>query len=162
MAQPTNDSFSWAVPERFVVRIGTASTITGTGTGGMLQQIKSIKGETTGDKPVRSVRRLGASPTQAFALASYQSTCTIVPLASLTEADYMTATGDASPAEMNSDLAVNIQAQLYSDAGALKVTRHLIDAYMTKDSWGVDADNDNAENGFDFVSANKWIVTTYS
>ena len=161
MAQPALETFQYAAPENIQVRIGTSSVITlTTDTTLILNQIRSVSGRTTADKPKRTIRRLGGSPNIYYGNAEYESTCDIELIVEPDAEDYLVATNDTTPAELAGDTATNIQIMVYNTTGDLKVVRHLISAYPVDDGFDATADADTATMTLSFRSANKWITTT--
>ncbi len=163
MAQPTLETFQYAAPENIQVRIGTSSVITATtDTSNILNQVRSVSGRTTADKPKRSIKRLGGSPSIYYGKAEYESTFDIELIVEPDAEDYLVATNDSTPAELTADTATNIQVLVYDTSGNLKVVRHLIDAYPVDDGFDATADADTATMTVSFKSANKWITTVIS
>ncbi len=69
MTAPVLGAYDPNTPEYVFVKVGTATTITGTGTANMLAQVQSINIHNVGDKEERTWRRLGASPTRGYGKA---------------------------------------------------------------------------------------------
>jgi len=160
MTTPVLGAYDPNTPEYVFVKIGTATTITGTGTANMLAQVQSITIHNVGDKEERTWRRLGAAPSRGYGKALYSCEVTIVLNEQPDRADYMTATNDTTPASIDSDTAVHIQKQIYSEAGTLMSTEHVIDCYLAEDTSENSAGNQEGTTTLRFTSANRSVVQT--
>ena len=161
MAQPTIETFQYAEPESFVVRVGT-----GTGTIGMLHQIKSISGTTTADYPSTDVRRIGDSvATTLRGTPKYNSTCEIEWWNEPDIEDWLALAGQATPASgVSIDVAdtVTIRVEEYV-AGTLTLWHTLTGAFVTSDTFPrVDAETTPVSHTMTLESDAKWIHTTAS
>lgn len=160
MTIPVLGAYDANTPEYVFVKIGTATTITGTGTANMLAQVQSISIHNVGDKEERTFRRLGAAPTRGYGRALYSCEVTVVLNEQPDRADYMAATNDTTPASIDSDVAVHIQKQIYDSAGTLISTEHVIDCYLAEDTSENAAGNQEGTTSLRFVSANRSVVQT--
>lgn len=161
MAQPTLETFQYAEPDEFVVRVGT-----GTGTVGMLHQIKSIAGTTTATKSQQTVRRIG--DTQATTIEStpeYQSTCEITWWEEPDIEDWLAIAGQSSPASgvtIDANDTVTIQVERYV-GGTLTLWHYLPGAWVTNDAFPtVDADTTPVSNTISLQSTARWTHKTAS
>lgn len=156
MAQPSLPSFDYRAPENFIVRIGT-----GTGTNGVLGQVKSVSGRTTANRTKRVYRRVGSSiAVSKFGTPDYQSTCDLTLYSQNAAIEYMSATGDASPAELDVENEVTIRVEVYDDGGAISHSWQLDGAAPVESGFDVDSEATEGTTPLRFESANKWVLTT--
>lgn len=161
MTQPSLETFQYAEPEEFVVRVGT-----GTGTVGMLHQIKSISGTTTASKPSTSVRRVGdSSATVIRGTPEYHSTCEVTWWEEPDIEDWLALAGQASPASgvsIDANDTVTIQVERYV-SGTLTLWHYLTAAWVSNDAFPtVDADTTPVSNSMTLESDNPWVHKTAS
>lgn len=159
MAQPSLETFQYAEPESFVVRVGT-----GTGTVGMLHQIKSVTGTTTAEIPSSDVRRIGDSTATVIrSTPKYNSSCEIEWFDEPDIEDWLALTGQSSPTagvSINAATTVTVQIELYV-SGTLTLWHYLTGAFVTSDTFPrVDADNTVTSNTMTLESDAKWIHKT--
>jgi len=160
MTTPVLGAYDPNTPEYVFVKIGTATTITGTGTANMLAQVQSINIHNVGDKEERTWRRLGASPTRGYGKALYSCEISVVLNEQPDRADYMTATNDSTPASIDSDTAIHIQKQVYNEAGTLVSTEHVINCYLAESTSEDAAGNQEGTTTLRFISANRSVIQT--
>lgn len=158
MPQPALPTFDYRLPQYFVVRIGT-----GTGTVGVLGQVKSVSGRTTANRNKQTFPRVGSStiPT-AYSAADYESTCDILLYAQGTPTDYLAATGDSSPATLDVANTVTIRVEVYNDAGSIAHSWQLPSAAPVEAGFDIAADGDAGTTPLRFTSASVWTKTTGS
>lgn len=161
MAQPTLETFQYAEPEEFVVRVGT-----GTGTVGMLHQIKSVSGTTTATKPSTSVRRIGDSnATVLRGTPEYRSTCEITWWDEPDIEDWLALSGQSSPTtgvSIDANDTVTLQVEQYV-SGTLTVWHYLPSAWVSNDAFPtVDADTTPVSNSMTLESDARWVHKTAS
>jgi hypothetical protein len=155
MAQPTLAAFQYSSSDRFVVLVGTT----------VLNQVKSITGETTVDYPETTVRRIGDA--QAYLLyrtPSYQSTCEIELYDEIDLQDWLALTGNTSAtsgASIDVTKTVTITVELYDNAGTKKRWHVLSGAWVASDTFPrVDADTMPASSTIRLQSAGRWVHYT--
>lgn len=161
MAQPALETFQYAEPDEFVVRVGT-----GTGTVGMLHQIKSVSGTTTASKPSTSVRRIGdSSATIIRGTPEYNSTCEITWFEEPDIEDWLALAGQSTPASgvsIDANDTVTIQVERYV-GGTLTLWHYLTGAWVTNDAFpNVDADTTPVTNTMSLESEVQWVHKTAS
>lgn len=161
MAQPTLETFQYAEPEEFVVRVGT-----GTGTVGMLHQIKSVSGTSTASKSKTSVRRIGDSEaTVIVGTPEYNSTCEIVWWEEPDIEDWLALAGQSSPASgvsIDANDKVTVQVERYV-SGTLTLWHYLTGAWVSNDAFpNVDADTTPVSNTMTLESEARWVHKTAS
>lgn len=161
MAQPSLETFQYSEPESFVVRVGT-----GTGTVGMLHQVKSVSGVTNSDVPKSTVRRIGESTaTTLRGTPEYNSTCEITWYDEPDIEDWLALTATATPASgvrIDSSATVTVQIELYV-SGTLTLWHYLTGAFVTSDTFPtVDADTTPITNTIRLESDARWMHKTAS
>lgn len=160
MTQPAMETFQYTEPENYIVRVGT-----GTGTVGMLHQVKSVSGSTTADYPKQSVRRLGDSAaTTIRGTPEYNSTCAIEFYDEADVEDWLALTGQAGPTggvSLDVTDTVTIQVELYV-SGTLTKWHKLTSAWVESDSFTMDADTSPIMGSINLVSDAKWTTYTAS
>lgn len=159
MAQPSLETFQYAEPENFVVRVGT-----GTGTVGMLHQVKSVTGTSTADYPKQTVRRIGESVANTLrGTPEYNSTCEITWYDEPDIEDWMALTGTSSPSagvKIDATTTVTVQIELYV-SGTLTLWHYLTGAFVTSDTFPtVDADTTPITNTIRLESDVRWVHKT--
>lgn len=152
MPQPNLAAFQYSPPERFVVLVGT----------NVLNQVKSISGETTVDIAKETVRRIGDA--MAYTLSStpsYSSTCEIELFYEIDLQDWLRLTGNTSAtsgAMVDATKTVTITVEVYDNAGNKKAWHVLANAYVTSDTFPrVDADTTPATNTIRLESNERWV-----
>lgn len=160
MAQPTMETFQYTEPENYIVRVGT-----GTGTVGMLHQVKSVSGTTNADYPKQSIRRLGdATAATIRGTPEYNSTCAIEFFDESDVEDWLAVTGQATPSggvSLDVTDTVTIQVELYV-GGTLTKWHYLTGAWVESDTFTMDADTVPVMGSISLVSDAKWITKTAS
>lgn len=161
MAQPSLETFQYAEPDEFVVRVGT-----GTGTVGMLHQIKSIAGTTTASKPKTTVRRIGDSNATVIEGApEYESTCEVTWWEEPDIEDWLALSGQSSPASgvtIDANDTVTVQVERYV-GGTLTLWHYLTGASVANDAFPtVDADTTPVSNTMSLRSTARWTHKTAS
>lgn len=152
MPQPNLAAFQYSVPERFVVLVGTT----------VLNQVKSISGETTVDYPDTTVRRVGDAVAYSIRRTPrYSSTCEIELYDEIDLQDWLKLTGNTSAmsgASIDVTKLVNITVELYDNAGVKKRWHVLSNAWVTSDTFPrVDADTVPATATIRLQSDERWV-----
>lgn len=161
MAQPSLETFQYSEPESFVVRVGT-----GTGTVGMLHQVKSVTCTTNSDYPKTTVRRIGeATATTLRGTPEYNSTCEITWYDEPDVEDWLALAGQSSPSSgVSLDVTdtVTVQVELYV-SGTLTLWHYLTGAWVATDTFPtVDADTTPITNSIRLESDARWVHKTAS
>lgn len=161
MAQPSLETFQYSEPESFVVRVGT-----GTGTVGMLHQVKSVSGATTVSRPKTTVRRIGEAVANVFrGTPELASTCSITWYDEPDIEDWLALAGESSPSagvSIDGNSSVTVQVELYV-GGTLTLWHYLTGCVVTTDTFPVvDADTTPITNTIELESDVAWVHKTAS
>lgn len=156
---PTLPVFSYRLPDRFVVRIGTT---TGTATTGVLGQVEGVTGETAVDRPKDTYRRLGsATATQVFRTPAVASTCELTLFEQTAMTDFLAAGGNTTgTSTFDGTESVTLQVEVFDDADALKHVWRLTSAYIKTAGFSANANESAGKNRVTYESMNSWTLIT--
>lgn len=152
MAYPSLGTFSYKASETTVIKIDST----------VMDEVQKIDFSTKADYEKKKFKRVGsAAITSARGAVSYGATAALTLYEGATQADFLTAISQASPASLDATDTVTISVEVYDSesSGNLLYTWSLSGAYPMESSGSVDSGADANMNVINYESDNKWVLT---